>query len=77
MRRMSWKAGLAGAALIVTTAYAAAQMAPGPMPQGQMAPEQMTGMMKQMSQMMDRCSNMMRRGPHGRGDTPAMPEKKD
>jgi len=29
MRRLSWNAGLAGAALIVTTVYAVAQMAPG------------------------------------------------
>jgi len=37
----------------------------------------MMGMMKQMSQMMDRCSNMMQGDPHGRRDTPATPEKKD
>jgi len=63
MRRLSWKVGLAGAALIVTTVYAVAQM--------------MMGMMKQMSQMMDRCSNMMQGGPHDRRDAPATPEKKD
>ena len=79
MRRLSWNAGLAGAALIVTTVYAVAQMAPGQMPQGPMPPEQMMmmGMMKQMSQMMDRCSNMMQGGPHDRRDAPATPEKKD
>ena len=77
MRRLSWKAGLAGAALIVTTVYAVAQMTPGQMPQGPMPPEQMIGMMKQMSQMMDRCSNMMQGGPHDRRDAPATPEKKD
>ena len=42
-----------------------------------MPPEQMMGMMKQMSQMMDRCSNMMQGGPHDRRDAPATPEKKD
>ena len=79
MRRLSWKAGLAGAALIVTTVYAVAQMTPGQMPQGPMPPEQMMmmGMMKQMSQMMDRCSNTMQGGPHDRTDAPATPEKKD
>jgi len=50
---MLWKAGIAGAALIVTTVNAAAQMAPGQMPQGPMPPQQMTEMMKQMSPMMD------------------------
>jgi len=74
---MPLKAGLAGAALVVTTVYAAAQMAPGQMPQGPMPPEQMMGMMKQMSQMMDRCSAMMQGGPHNRRDAPATPEKKD
>ena len=77
MRRLSWKAGLAGAALIVTTVYAVAQMAPGQMPQGPMPPEQMMGIMKQMSQMMDHCTNMMRSGPHDRTDAPATPEKED
>ena len=76
MRRLSWKVSVAGAALVVTTVYAAAQMTPGQMPQGPMSPEQMMGMMKQMSQMMDRCSNMMQGGPHGRSDA-ASPEKKD
>ncbi len=76
MRRLSWNVGLAGAALIVTTVYAVAQMAPGQMPQGPMPPEQMMGMMKQMSQMMDHCTNMMRSGPHDRRDVPATPEKK-
>jgi hypothetical protein len=75
MRRLSWKTGLAGAALIVTTVYAVAQMTPGQMPQGPMPPEQM--MMKQMSQMMDHCTNMMQGGPHGRSDAAATPEKKD
>jgi len=44
-----------------------------------MPPEQMMmmGMMKQMSQMMDRCSNTMQGGPHDRTDAPATPEKKD
>jgi hypothetical protein len=51
---------------------------PGQMPQGPMPPEQMMGMMKQMSEMMDRCSsNMMQGGPHDRSDAPATPEKKD
>jgi hypothetical protein len=77
MRRLSWKASLAGAALVVMTVYAAAQMSPGQMPQGPMPPEQMMGMMKQMSQMMDRCSSMMRSSPHQHGDAPAAPEKKD
>jgi len=76
MRRLSWKVSVAGAALVVTTVYAAAQMTPGQMPQGPMSPEQMMGMMKQMSQMMERCSNMMPGGPHGRSDA-ASPEKKD
>ena len=49
MRRLSWKVSVAGAALVVTTVYAAAQMTPGQMPQGPMPPEQMMGMMKQMS----------------------------
>ena len=40
-----------------------------------MSPEQMMGMMKQMK-MMERCSNMMQGGPHGRSDA-ASPEKKD
>jgi Spy/CpxP family protein refolding chaperone len=35
MRLMAWKAGVAGAALIVVTAYATAQMAPGQMSQSQ------------------------------------------
>ena len=53
-------------------------MAPGQMPQGPMPPEQMMGMMKQMSEMMDRCSsNMMQGGPHDRSDAPATPEKED
>jgi hypothetical protein len=73
MRRLSWKVSVAGAALVVTTVYAAAQMAPGQMPQGPMPPEQMMGMMKQM----DRCSTMMQGGPHRHGDAPAAPEKKD
>ena len=77
MRLMSCKAGVISAALMITTVHAAAQMAPGQMPQGPMPPEQMMGMMKQMSQMMDRCSNMMQGGPHGRSDAPAPPEKKD
>jgi hypothetical protein len=77
MRLMLWKAGIAGAALIVTTVNAAAQMAPGQMPQGPMPPQQMTEMMKQMSPMMDRCSTMMQGGPHHRRDAPATPEKKD
>ena len=77
MRRLSWKAGHAGAALIVTTVYAVAQMTPGQVPQGPMPPEQMMGMMKQMSQMMDRCSNVMPGGLHDRRDTPATPDKKD
>ena len=42
-----------------------------------MPPQQMMGMMKQMSQMMDRCYNMMQGGPHNRRDAPARPEKKD
>jgi len=37
MRSMHWKAGVAGAAFIVTTAYAVAQMAPGQRPQGHMS----------------------------------------
>ena len=77
MRRMIWKAGLAGAALIVATVHAAAQTGSGQMPQAQMSPEQMMGMMKQMSQMMDHCGNMMRGGPSERRDAPAAPEKKD
>jgi cytochrome c556 len=76
MRRMSWKAGLAGSVLVVTTAYAAAQMGSGHSPQEQMSPEQMTGMMKQMSQMMDRCSTMMQGAPHQHRDPPAPHEKK-
>jgi hypothetical protein len=76
MRPLSWKASLAGAVLVVTTVYAAAEMAPGQLPPGSMPPEQMTGMMKQMSQMMDRCSTMMQGGTHHRGDVPAAPEKK-
>jgi len=75
MRRLSWKVSVAGAALVVTTVYAAAQMTPGQMPQGPMSPEQMMGLMKQMK-MMERCSNMMQGGPHGRSDA-ASPEKKD
>ena len=63
MRTLSWKAGIAGAAIVLTTAYAVAQMAPGnpdgQMPQGHMSPEQMMGMKKQMSQMMDHCNQMM------------------
>jgi hypothetical protein len=77
MRRLSWNASLAGAVLIVTTVYAAAQMGSGQMPQGPMPPEQMMGMMKQMNQMMDRCNSMMQGGPHHRRDAPATPEKKD
>jgi len=77
MRRLSWKAGLAGAVLVVTSVYAAAQMAPGQMPQGPMSPQQMTEMMKQMSPMMDRCSTMRQGGPQHRRDAPATPEKKD
>lgn len=77
MRRLSWKAAAAGAAFVVTTGYAAAQMGPDQMPQGPMPPEQMTAMMKQMSQMMDRCTNMMQGGQHHRRDAPATPEKKD
>ena len=77
MRRLSWNAGLAGAALVVMTVYAAAQMPPGQMPQGPMPPAQMMGMMQQMSRMMDRCSAMMRGGPHQHRDAPAAPEKKD
>jgi len=42
------------------------------MPQRPMPREHMMGMMKRMSQMMDRCSTMMQ----GR-DAPAAPEKKD
>jgi hypothetical protein len=76
MRLMSWKAGVVGAALAVTTVHAAAQMAPGQMPQGPMPPEQMMGMMTQMRQMMERCSTMMQGGPHDRRDA-ASPEKKD
>jgi hypothetical protein len=76
MRLMPWKAETAGAALIVTTVYAGAQMGSGQMPQGPMPPEQMMGMMKQMSQMMNRCSTMMQGGPHHRRDAPATPEKK-
>jgi len=77
---MTWKASLAGAALVGTTVYAAAQMGSGQMPQGQMSPEQMMGMMKQMSQMgrmMDHCSNMMPAGLNERRDAPATPENKD
>jgi hypothetical protein len=77
MRSMPWKAGLAGAALVVTTVYSAAQMVPGQTPHGQMAPEQMTAMMQRMGQMMERCSNMMPGGPHKHGDAPAVPDKKD
>ena len=72
MRRIFWKASLAGAVLVVTTVYVAAQMGPGQMPQRPMPREHMMGMMKRMSQMMDRCSTMMQ----GR-DAPAAPEKKD
>ena len=75
MRSLSWKAGIAGAALIVTSVYAAAQMGPGQMPQGQMSPEHMMGMMKRMSQMMDHCSKMMQGDPSSRKDAPAAPEK--
>jgi hypothetical protein len=77
MRQLAWKASVAGSVLAVTTVYAAAQMGPGQMPQVQMPPEQMMGMMKQMSQMMDRCSTMMQGGPHKHMDTAATPEKKD
>lgn len=70
---LSWGASLAGAALIITTGYAAAQM--GSMPQSQMSPERMMGMMKQMSQMMDHCHRMMRGGEHG-GALPT-PEKNE
>ena len=80
MRTLFWKAGIAGAAIVLTTAYAVAQMAPGnpdgQMPQGHMSPEQMMGMKKQMSQMMDHCNNMMRASPNDRRDAPAVPEKK-
>ena len=72
MRRIFWKASLAGAALVVTTVYAAAQMGPGQMPQRPMPTEHMMGMMKHMTQMMDRCTTMMQ----GR-DVPVTPEKKD
>jgi hypothetical protein len=77
MHRLSWKAAAAGAALVVTIVYAAAQMGSGQMPQGPMPPQQMTEMMEQMSQMMDRCTNMMQGGQHHRRDAPATPEKKD
>ena len=77
MRRLPWKAAAAGAALVVTTVYAAAQMGSGQMPQGPMPPEQTMGMMRQMSRMMDRCSTMMQGGPHNRRDAPVTPEKKD
>jgi hypothetical protein len=77
MRRLSSKASLAGAALVVTTVYAAAQMGSGQIPQGPVPPEQMMGMMKQMSPMMDRCSIMMQSDPHKHRDAPATPEKKD
>jgi hypothetical protein len=77
MRRLSWKASLAGAVLAVTPVYAAAQMGSGQMPQGPMPPEQTMGMMRQMSRMMDRCSTMMQGGPHNRRDAPVTPEKKD
>ena len=77
MRRLPWKAAAAGAALVVTTVYAAAQMGSGQMPQGPIPPEQMMGMMQQMSQMMDRCRTMMQGGPHKHRDAPAAPEKKD
>jgi len=89
MRTLRWKAALAAAAIAATTAYAAAQMAPGPMEpgvpdarpdmsQGQMPPAQMgmMKMMKQMSRMMDHCTNMMQGGPNGRRDAPVTPEKK-
>ena len=76
MRTLSWKAGLAGAAIVATATYAFAQMSPGRMPQGQMSPEQMMGMMKQMSQMMDHCYKMMQGGPNDGRNTPATPEKK-
>ena len=72
MRRIFWKASLAGAVLVVTTIYVAAQMGPVQMPQRPMPPEHMMGMMKHMSQMMDRCTTMMQ----GR-DVPVTPEKKD
>jgi homoserine kinase len=72
MMQFSWKAGLTGAALIATTIYAAAQMQ---MPQ--MSSEQMMAMMKQMSQMTDNCSSMMRGGATERGTAPAVPEKKN
>ena len=77
MHRLSWKASVAGAVLVVTTVYAAAQMDSGQMPQGPMPPEQTVGMMRQMSRMMDRCSTMMQGGPHNRRDAPVTPEKKD
>jgi hypothetical protein len=44
---------------------------------GPIQPEQMMGMMKQMSRIMDRCSTMMQDGPHEHRDAPATPEKKD
>src|SRR5262249_1116759 len=77
MHRLSWKASLAGGALVVTTVYAAGQMGSGQMPPGPMPPEQMMGMMKQMSRMMDRCSTMMQGGPHDRRDAPTTPEEKE
>lgn len=77
MRRLFWKASLAGAVLAVTPVYAAAQMGSGQMPQGPMPPEQTMGMMRQMSRMMDRCSTMMQGGPHKHREAPAAPEKKD
>jgi hypothetical protein len=77
MRRVTWKASLAGAALMLATVYAAAQMGSGQMPQGQMSPEQMTGMMRQMGQIMDHCSTMMRGGLNERSEAPTTPEKKD
>ena len=52
MRRIFWKASLAGAVLVVTTVYVAAQMGPGQMPQRPMPREHMMEMMKHMSQMM-------------------------
>jgi hypothetical protein len=77
MRLLSWKASVAGAALIVATVSAAAQTDPGLRPQGPMTPEHMVGMMKQMSQMMERCSNMMQGASNNLRDAPATPEKKD
>jgi len=61
----------------VGPSYLVLEYLAGEAPQGPMPPEQMMGMMKQMSQMMDRCSNMMQGGPHNHRDAPPTPEKKD